>query len=166
MARAGRKPKPTVLKELAGNPGGRPLNEAEPKPVPADPQQAPPYRLLPKARRFWLDNAPRLTALGLLSEIDLPAFQMMATHFGVAVQAAELIRAEGIMTKDEHQLDRKHPALQVLRDNSAAFRTYAAEFGMTPSARSRVKAETPEEQLSLADMLFQAVTQEAEADVE
>lgn len=166
MTKAGRKPKPTALKELAGNPGGRPLNDAEPKPAPADPQQAPPYRLLPKARRFWLENAPRLTALGLLSEIDLPAFQMMATHFAVAVQAAEIIRSEGLMTKDEHELDRKHPALQVLRDNSTAFRTYAAEFGMTPSARSRVKADVPEEQMSLADMLFRAATQEVDVDVE
>lgn len=165
MARTGRKPKPTALKELAGNPGGRELNDAEPQPAPADPERVP-YRLLPKARRFWLDNAPRLSALGLLSEIDLPAFQMMATHFGVAVQAAELIRSEGIMTKDEHQLDRKHPALQVLRDNSAAFRTYAAEFGMTPSARSRVRADVPEEQLSLAEMLFQAVSREADVDAD
>ncbi len=165
MARTGRKPKPTALKELAGNPGGRELNDAEPQPAPADPERVP-YKLLPKAPRFWLDNAPRLSALGLLSEIDLPAFQMMATHFGVAVQAAELIRAEGIMTKDEHQLDRKHPALQVLRDNSAAFRTYAAEFGMTPSARSRVRADVPEEQLSLAEMLFQAVSREADVDAD
>jgi P27 family predicted phage terminase small subunit len=156
MPRAGRKPKPTALKELAGNPGGRPLNDAEPRPEPAG-DARPPYRLMPKARRFWLENAPRLDALGLLSEIDLPAFQMMATHFGVAVEAAEVIKAEGIMTKDEHGLDRKHPALQVLRDNSGAFRAYAAEFGMTPSSRSRVRSDAPEEQMSLADALFAAV---------
>lgn len=158
MTRAGRKPKPTVLKELAGNPGGRPLNDAEPRPEPADGAR-PPYRLPSKARRFWLEQAPRLEALGLLSEIDVPAFQLMATHFGVAVEAAEVIRAEGIMTKDEHGLDRKHPALQVLRDNSGAFRAYAAEFGMTPSSRSRVRADVAEEQMSLADVLFQAVAQ-------
>ena len=32
MAQRGRKPKPTVLKELEGNPGRRPLNKNEPKP--------------------------------------------------------------------------------------------------------------------------------------
>jgi P27 family predicted phage terminase small subunit len=67
------------------------------------------------------------------------------------------------MTKDEHGLDRKHPALQVLRDNSGAFRAYAAEFGMTPSSRSRVRADAPEEQMSLADALFAAVAQEMES---
>ena len=32
MATRGRKPKPTALKELEGNPGKRPLNDREPKP--------------------------------------------------------------------------------------------------------------------------------------
>ena len=32
MAQRGRKPKPTAIKELEGNPGKRPLNDAEPKP--------------------------------------------------------------------------------------------------------------------------------------
>ena len=32
MATRGRKPKPTALKVLEGNPGKRPLNENEPKP--------------------------------------------------------------------------------------------------------------------------------------
>lgn len=163
MSRAGRKPKPTMAKILAGNPGGRPLNAGEPQPEPTNGAR-PPYRLPTRARRFWLENAPRLEALGLLTEIDLPAFQMMATHFGVAVAAAEVIRAEGIMTQDEHGLERKHPALQVLRDNSGAFRAYAAEFGMTPSSRSRVQGAEPQEQMSLADALFAAVAQEMDAD--
>lgn len=163
MARTGRKPKPTVLKELAGNPGGKTLNDQEPKPAPAQADHVP-YRLLPKARRFWKDNADRLTALGLLTEIDIPAFQLMASHYAVAVQAAEVIRDEGLLTEDEHGLQRKHPALQVMRDHSAAFRTYAAEFGMTPSSRSRVRAEVPEEQMSLADALFAAVARETEVE--
>lgn len=32
MAKRGRKPKPTALKKLEGNPGKRPLNELEPLP--------------------------------------------------------------------------------------------------------------------------------------
>ena len=35
MAARGRKPKPTALKELEGNPGKRSLNPSEPKPPPA-----------------------------------------------------------------------------------------------------------------------------------
>lgn len=32
MATRGRKPKPTAMKELEGNPGKHPLNTSEPKP--------------------------------------------------------------------------------------------------------------------------------------
>ena len=36
MATRGRKPTPTAIKELEGNPGKRPLNEKEPKPAKKD----------------------------------------------------------------------------------------------------------------------------------
>ena len=49
MAQCGRKPKPTAIKELEGNPGKRKLNKHEPKPI----KRAPPC---PK----WLtDDAKR-----------------------------------------------------------------------------------------------------------
>ena len=47
----GRKPTPTTLKELKGNPGRRPLNEAEPKPAARLP--SPPAHLSRSARREW-----------------------------------------------------------------------------------------------------------------
>jgi len=55
---------------------------------------------------------------------------------------------------DERGLPRKHPLLQVLRDNSTAFRMYAAEFGLTPSSRSRLQIRPVAEQPSLAEQLF------------
>ena len=49
MAQRGRKPTPTAIKELEGNPGKRPLNDAEPKPE----RKAPPCPkgLEPEAKR-------------------------------------------------------------------------------------------------------------------
>lgn len=54
MAQRGRKPKPIAIKELEGNPGKRPLNDAEPKPV----RKAPPCPkwLEPEAKKEWLVN--------------------------------------------------------------------------------------------------------------
>ncbi len=53
MAVRGRKPKPTAIKELEGNPGKHPLNDAEPKPV----RKAPPCPkwLEPKRKRSGAD---------------------------------------------------------------------------------------------------------------
>jgi phage terminase small subunit len=47
----GRRPKPTRLKLLTGNPGKRPLNETEPRPEAAIPEC--PVVLGPVARQEW-----------------------------------------------------------------------------------------------------------------
>ena len=51
MAQRGRKPKPTALKELEGNPGGRPLNHNEPKPAKKAPRC--PSWLEDEAKKEW-----------------------------------------------------------------------------------------------------------------
>lgn len=174
MSSRGRKPKPTAAKELAGNPGHRPLNENEPKPKASAART--PRGLGQEGSKFWRKYAPALAGLGILTEIDEPALRMAAEHFDIAVQAATELRRErplfdkdgapvfdgdgkqvmvtdGLVIEDKDGNLRKNPLLQILRDNSTALRGYLTEFGMTPSSRSKIKAE-PDEQLSLADILF------------
>lgn len=143
MATPGRKPKPGALKALAGNPGKRKVNKAEPKPKPVAP--GPPAWLDKEAKELWREFSPELERLGLLTLIDAPAFAMMLTHYILAVKASRLLKRDGIMTKDENGLARKHPAHQILRDHAAAFRGFAAEFGLTPSARTRLSMPEPED---------------------
>jgi P27 family predicted phage terminase small subunit len=136
-------PKPVELKILEGNPGRRPLPTNHPKPRPVAPK--PPYKLHPVARRFWKEHAPKLEAMGILTEVDGPAFVMMATHYAMAWEAGQVLRDEGLVVEDERGLPRKHPILQVLRDSSAAFRMYAAQFGLTPSARAKLSIPEPDD---------------------
>src|SRR5262245_41506 len=67
----GRKPVPTALKVLRGNPGRRPLNPAEPTPAPAPVN--PPDWLPQDARAEWDRLAPMLARNGLLTEMDIDA---------------------------------------------------------------------------------------------
>jgi P27 family predicted phage terminase small subunit len=136
MAVRGRKPKPTHLKVLSGNPGRRPLPESEPKPQPVAPPC--PDWLPEEARAKWDELAPELERLGLLTAVDGPAFAMTLLHYALAVEAAKRIDKEGITTVDERGLPRKHPLHQVLRDHSTSFRAYLAEFGLSPSSRVRL----------------------------
>lgn len=136
MAMRGRKPKPTHLKVLQGNPGGRPLPENEPKPQPIAPPC--PDWLPDEARAKWKEIAPELERLGLLTSVDGAAFSMMLIHYAMAVEAAKLIDKEGIVTEDERGLPRKHPLHQVLRDHSTSFRSYLSEFGLSPASRVRL----------------------------
>lgn len=72
MATRGRKPTPTAIKELEGNPGKRPLNAKEPKPVKKAP--ACPKWLEPEAKKEWRRLSKQLEQLGVLTELDMASF--------------------------------------------------------------------------------------------
>jgi len=107
-----------------------------------------------EAKRFWRELAPEMIRVGLLTEIDVPAFLLLCEHYAVAIQAARTIAKDGLTRNDENGVARKHPLLQVLRDNSRAFRMYATEFGLVPSSRQRLKFEEPEPDDELTRLFF------------
>ena len=151
----GRKPKPTILKKIQGNPGKRALPKREPKP---QSEVRRPYGLGKGLQdRFWKDHAPELERLGVLTGVDTAAFRLMAEHYAFAVQAAQELREGGSLTVEGREGPKKHPLLQALRDNSQMFKAFAVEFGMTPSSRARLQLPVEVEQLSMADQLFQLV---------
>ena len=158
MAKPGPAPTPTVIKKMRGNPGGRPLNEKEPKPVQTKVKRMP-RGLSNDAKKLWRTLATTLIDWGVLTDWDIPAFMLMAEHYAIAMQASRIITEEGLQTIDEHKCQRKHPLLQVMRDSSTAFRLYASEFGLTPSSRSRLSVQPPAEELGLKDLLFQAIVE-------
>ncbi len=156
MAKPGSKPKPTVLKELAGNPGRRPLNKDEPKPGPAN-LKVPRGRLPKEGARVWKQLAKPLAEMGVLTEVDLIAFEMLCLHYAMSRQAADILNQIGLFMKDRDNEPRKNPAAQLFRDNSKQLRAYLAEFGLTPSSRVRIHAIDKVEDKSLAEILFEDV---------
>ena len=156
MAKPGSKPKPSVLKELAGNPGRRPLNENEPKPGPAN-LNVPRGRLPKEGARVWKQLAKPLADMGVLTEVDLIAFEMLCLHYATARQAADVLKQFGLFVRDKDKKSRKNPAAQIFRDNSQHLRAYLAEFGLTPSSRVRIHAIDRVDERSLAEILFEDV---------
>lgn len=156
----GRKPKPTNLKQLAGNPGKRPLNKREPKP---QTKVKRPRGLTGLRRAFWDEHAPELARLEILTGVDSPAFRLMAESYAFALEAAAEVRHDGF-TVEGREGPKKNPAAQVWRDNALLFKSLAVEFGMTPSARARLKLPDDAEQLTLADQLFKLVNEEVESE--
>ena len=147
-----------MLKKLAGNPGKRPLNEKEPQPRVASARL--PRGLTAGAQKYWRGMARDLIELGMLTAADVPAFILMAEHYAVARQAAHDLVKGGeleLTVVDVNGNLRKHPLLQVLRDNAAAYRMFAVEFGLTPSSRTRLKVAPEEKEKSLAELLFESV---------
>lgn len=110
---------------------------------------------LDAAMRAFTDRyLPLLQEMQIFTDVDQAAFEMMSLHYATAWRAAELLQKSGLVIKDKLGQMHKHPALQLMRDNSALFRAYAAEFGMTPSARARIQVPLPEEMSQLEMELF------------
>ena len=75
MEMAGRNPKATALKLVAGNPGKRALNKQEPDPTYLQDLTAPAW-LAADAALVWDEMAPMAAKAKLLTEVDVQAFAM------------------------------------------------------------------------------------------
>jgi phage terminase small subunit len=125
----GRRPAPTALKVLRGNPGQRRLNQHEP--VPAAPATADPPAGLPDAALLiWQALAPELVRLGVLTVVDRDEFAL-----GCRLRALGMAALE---QSDENWHALGH-ALQMLRQSSSIF----ARFGIGASDRSRISVVGP-----------------------
>lgn len=143
MAR-GRKPTPTHLKVVTGNPGRRPLNDAEPNAVRSRPSC--PAHASDKAKETWGYVCGMLDRMGILSEVDAIAIEMLCEAYADWLGAKRALAEFG---SDYYQTEnsaggvmhRAHPAVATKADADRRIRGWLAEFGMTPSSRSRVKVD-------------------------
>ena len=138
MATRGRKPKPTNLKVLEGNPGQRPLNDNEPKPD----KKAPtcPAWLEPEAKKEWRRMSKQLEQLGLLTELDRAAFAAYCQAYARWKEAEEFITKHGSMIRTPNGYLQQVPQVSIAQTNQNLMLKYCAEFGLTPSSRSRIIA--------------------------
>ena len=136
MAMRGRKPKPTKLKLLEGNPGKRPLNPAEPVPDAALPDA--PAHLDEDARAEWARTAEELNRLGLLTQVDRAAFAGYCAAYGRWAQASRALKGEGLTVETTNGNVIQNPLVGIANKAMELMLRFAAEFGMTPSSRSRV----------------------------
>lgn len=139
---------PTVIRKLRGNASKRPLNDREPTFTPAAGAalEAPEF-LTAEARAEWDRVAPELNTSGLLAGVDRMALAGYCQSFARWVEAEREISAKGsTMTLYDDDGAAKYvqqsPWVGIARAALDHMRRFAAEFGMTPSARSRVA--TPE----------------------
>lgn len=137
----GRKPKPDATKRLEGNPGKRPRNSRAPKADPALPE--PPEFLSATAKEQWERIAPLLFASKVLTRLDDAALAALCTAFARWVEAETSLREHGLVVKSPNGFPIQNPYLSIANTAMRQMKELLAEFGMTPSSRSRV--EVPKE---------------------
>ena len=143
---AGRRPKPTVLKLVEGNPGKRKINKAEPKPARSIPSC--PAHLSDAGKVAWGRLSVLLDRMGVLTEADSAALERLCDCYTDILECRELIKQDGrtykTLTAQGDTLIKGNPAVTQLRAADAQFKSYLIEFGLTPAARSKVHA-TPDD---------------------
>lgn len=132
----GRKPKPTNLKILNGNPGKRALNKNEPKPDAVIPD--PPGHLNDIAIEEWHRMSKALFSAGLLSAIDASALAAYCQTYARWAEAEEGIKESGLMIKTTNGNVVQSPLVGIANKALTLMHKFLTEFGMTPSSRSRV----------------------------
>lgn len=146
---AGRRPKPTHLKVVSGNPGKRALNKREPKPKKVIPSC--PEHLSTESKVAWGRLCVLLDRMGVLTEADALALERLCDCYSEILECRELIERDGrtyssvSAAKNEGEepqfLLKANPAVAMLADADRRFKGYLVEFGLTPAARSKVQVK-------------------------
>lgn len=152
MVKPGPKPKPTKVKKLKGNPGKRALPKNEPQPGVPTIVPKPPTYLPSGAKKIWRKEAPKLIRLGVLSELDYKAFSMCCLVLWRHEEAEKQMKKagnntlEGALSTTPSGYQEYSVLLNLSHKSMDLAMKYLAEFGMTPSSRSRIEVRKPPRQ--------------------
>ena len=150
----GRKPTPTALKLIRGNPGKRPLNRAEPQPGPL--KRSCPRELAEKdARAEWRRTIVPAIDRGQVTAADrvmaIAHCELWATWRS---QLADAARHAHIIAVGPSQYPTPNPARVMSHKTFALLKAVDAELGFTPTSRSRVHVTAAEAPRTADDRFF------------
>jgi P27 family predicted phage terminase small subunit len=151
MAQRGRKPKPTAIKVLEGNPGKRPINKCEPRPQKTVPKC--PSWLEPEAKKEWRRMSKSLEALGILTKVDAASFAGYCEAYASWKEAEEFLSKHGTIFKTPSGYIQQVPQVSVkaitsfLREQKVLKRS-----GVFSIDLAKYKLEKDAENLFLSDL--------------
>lgn len=159
----GRPRKPRQLKVIQGtfrkdrNPG------QEPEVAPLAEVPRAPAGLNRWARRMWRDLTPTIVGNGVLSEVDLPAWEVCCQQYGIYRELLDAITHFRDRESKRHRCSiadylagrnsQTMPEYTAMRQAFATMNAYLQQFGLTPASRNRIdlkggkKEEDPMEAL-------------------
>lgn len=136
------KPRPVVLKLLEGrgngtDSGGRKV--AQSPLFKRLPPEAPEW-LPPEAKAEWDRVAPELDRLELTKSIDRAALTAYCLTWDRLVTAQQMANDHGLLGKNAQGVVRA-PWVAIIEAASKDLRAWAGEFGLTPSAESKLSVQ-------------------------
>ena len=149
--RRGRPPKSSALKLLQGIPGRRPLKNNDPDPAELKNLRAPTW-LDEIGRKFWRRHAPELARLGLLTILDHDLLAAASERWSVYRRGAEEQKS-GLTQNSEANGRIAKPECAIAKQALQECRAIMADFGCSPSSRTRVTPLTRNKQSRLNKFL-------------
>ena len=92
-----------------------------------------------KARAEWDRIVPELLTAGLLTKLDRAALVGYCVAWGQWIDALDQLRAHGVLVKSPSGYPLQSPYLAIFNRAVEQVRSLGAEFGLSPSARVRLK---------------------------
>lgn len=138
VGRRGPAPAPTKLKVIRG---ARPARIDSAEPAPLDHLPVPPADLDPAAAQVWMRVLAEFGAARVIRAADGDVLRIYCEAMARYEEAARLLASSGPLVKGaRHGELVKNPLHQIWRDCGDLVTKLARELGLTPSARSGLRA--------------------------
>lgn len=142
MSVRGRKPTPTKLRILRGNPGKRPLPKDEPEPASLEQIPPPPADLDEIAAKEWRTLATEMLAIGLLTKLDLGLFHEYCWTWSELLRHQRMLRESGrsVFVPKGSTYPQFSPYFTASLKLSARLQSLIGDLGLSASSRTRINA--------------------------
>lgn len=137
VAGRGRKPKPTAKKLLAGNPGKRAINKAEPE-FSKITNVDPPEWLSDRAAQMWRMVVPELLRENVVAITDLHNVEAFCVAYDNWRMAQASVAKNGIVVTGAQGGPIKNPALTAANETMRQIVTFGSMLGLDPASRTRL----------------------------
>jgi len=138
---------------VSGNPGKRTINKREPKPKREIPS-CPAY-LSDAGKVAWGRLGVLLDRMGVLTEADGMALERLCDCYAELLELRDVLKSKGRTYETDGGLIKANPAAAMFADADRRFKSYLMEFGLTPTARSKVQTITdPDDKKDPLDEFF------------
>jgi P27 family predicted phage terminase small subunit len=134
----GPRPRPTRLRLLDG---ARPSKTNQHEPIPRPGDLEPPDDMSADVRRIWDFTVKQLVGMGIDAASDRDPLVTYCEAVDKHRKASAVLARSPILVQGQKGNLVRNPALIVQRDAAHVIRQFAQEFGLTPSARTRIDSE-------------------------
>jgi len=130
---------PTQLKIVRGDPGKRGINRNEPQSETVAPDLPAPEHLGEIATECWVHMVAMLSNARVITELDLHGLELYCVSYETWREATLKVAATGALVKSPKSgYPVQSPYFAIANKAHEQMVKLAAEFGLTPSSRSRV----------------------------